>query len=248
MKCNNCGANFQTEELRCPYCGSENIIGEEWERERASSKSLYERMKAEFYNHGIVYTINKLLNKTLIILTIAFIVLLFINIMPGIFEAGTLSLKKALFKDQIMGQMEEYHASGEWDKLERYMSEYDMFGEENYVYCQAAIMERDYQEYMCSFMQYIELSEEDQDRYDYYLERAIDSSRDLYRADCGIYDELQSENWTKHKEYQEGVMRFWKASLGLTEEEIQFLIEEDYLYMEDEERYVAIIKERKAWE
>lgn len=247
MKCNNCGANFQTDELQCPYCGSRNIVGEEWQRERNLSQNFYEEMKRNFYEHGVLYVIDKVLNKALLLLFVAFIIVFILYMFPSMVEEGILDIKKAILKDQIIGQMEEYHQSGEWDKLEVYMSEYDMFEKENYVYCQAAIMERYYQDYMQEFMQYIELPEEEQEEGDYYIERFLRDSRDLYRADCGIYDDLRSANKEKHEQYKEEVLIFWKVSLGLTEEEIQFLIEEDYLYMEDEERYVEIIKERKAW-
>lgn len=44
MKCKNCGANYKTRELKCPYCNTENFIGKIWQAER-SRRSWTMKMK-----------------------------------------------------------------------------------------------------------------------------------------------------------------------------------------------------------
>lgn len=248
MKCINCGANFQTEELQCPYCGSKNIIGEEWEKERTSSKNFYERMRQQFYKEGLVYTCNKILNKAILILMIALFATFILYLLPSLTQEGSLAIKKKLLSNQIEKQMEAYHSAGEWDELERYMSEYDMFGKDTYAYTQAAFIARDYRKYMMEYMDFLDMSEEEQlDEENYQLEYVLRYSHQVVHVDCGIYDELCSENEEMYQIYRKKILDLWKGSLGLTDEEIDFLLENDYLYMEDEERYLAIIRERQAW-
>ncbi|MBQ2705548.1 MAG: hypothetical protein IJF60_01900 [Agathobacter sp.] len=248
MKCINCGANFQTEELRCPYCGSKNVIGEEWEKERVSSKSFYERMREQFYKEGIAYTCNKILNKAILILVIALFGTVILYILPSLTQEGSLAIKKKVLSNQIEKQMEEYHSAGDWDGLERYMSEYDMYGEETYVYTQAAFLARDYRKYMMNYMDFLAMSEEEQLEEDNYeLENVLQYSHEVVHVNCGIYDELCSENEEMYQIYRKKVLDLWKGGLGLNDEEIDFLLENDYLYMEDEDRYLEIIKERQAW-
>ena len=41
MKCKNCGAQYKTRELKCPYCNTENIIGKIWQSERSQAEMEY---------------------------------------------------------------------------------------------------------------------------------------------------------------------------------------------------------------
>lgn len=43
MKCKNCGAHYQTEELKCPYCGTENMTGQEWKEELEEAQEALDR-------------------------------------------------------------------------------------------------------------------------------------------------------------------------------------------------------------
>ena len=45
MKCKNCGAQYKTRELKCPYCNTENLIGKIWQTERSQAEMAYEEEK-----------------------------------------------------------------------------------------------------------------------------------------------------------------------------------------------------------
>ena len=45
MKCKNCGAQYKTREVKCPYCNTENLIGKIWQTERTQAELDYEAEK-----------------------------------------------------------------------------------------------------------------------------------------------------------------------------------------------------------
>lgn len=248
MKCNSCGANFQTADVKCPYCGSRNIVGEEWQEQRNWAKALYESTLRRFREEGALYAINAIMNKAIKILAIVILVCFGIFLIPSLFSEAVFELNKSLKLGEIEAQMEAYHSAGQYEQLEQVMDEYDMFGKEYYIYSQSAILYRNYQDYLIHKVSFFDMTEEEKLEDDYHIEYALRDSLDVYLLDCGIYDDLQVENSKQLETYQQEIMTFWKNVLGLTEEEIQYMIEEEYLYTEDWDRYIENIKERKAWQ
>lgn len=248
MKCNNCGADFQTADLKCPYCGTVNEIGEDWQKERAHYKNQYERILQELKIYGPMYVANKIVNKALVIFVIATVVLTLVYALPAIFEEASLGVKKALAGDRIEKQMAEYHKAGQWDDLRIYMDEYDMYSSDHYVYTQAAILQRYYNDYQMYKMKFMDLSEEEKQEDDYYLEQSIDDALEVYFVNCGSYRELQPENEAKLAEFQAEIEEYFRYMLGITEEEFAHILEEEYIYSDEMEDLIAKIKERKAWQ
>lgn len=248
MKCENCGADFQTADLMCPYCGSQNVIGYEWKKERNWYEKRYQKLLAELKAYGLPYVANRIMNRALVILGIVFAVLILVYTVPAIVSDVSLQMNKAIHKGSIEKQMKEYHESGQWDELLKVVDKYDVYSSETYVYTQAAIMQRHYQEYLMNKMAFLDMSEEEKQEDSYYLEYAIRNSREVYWVDCGIYSDLAKENEKQHKIFQEEIRSFWKVTLGLTEEEIQCFSEEEYISYEEMDEFILQIKERKAWQ
>ena len=248
MKCENCGADFKTADLKCPYCGTQNIIGEEWKKERNWYEKQYQKVLAELKAYGFPYVANRIMNKALIILGIVFAVLILVYAVPAIVSDTSLVVKKTLYKGTIEKQMKEYHESGQWDELLKVVDEYDMYSTETYAYTQAAIMQRHYQEYLMNKMAFLDMTEEEKQEDSYYLEYAIRNSREVYWVNCGIYSELDPKNAQQHVLYQEEIIAFWKVTLGLTEDEVRYFSEEEYISYEEMDALTLKIKERKAWQ
>ena len=45
MKCKKCGAHYRTRELRCPYCGTANPKGEQWQTQRESAEKELQQLE-----------------------------------------------------------------------------------------------------------------------------------------------------------------------------------------------------------
>lgn len=248
MKCVNCGADFSTADLKCPYCGTQNEIGEAWKKERNWYEKQYQKMLAELKAYGVPYVANRIMNKALVIMGIVFVILILIYAVPAIVSDVSLLAKRTLHKSTIEKEMKEYHQSGQWDELLKVVDEYDMYSSETYAYTQAAILQRHYQDYLMNKMAFLDMTEEEKQEDSYYLEYAIRDSRDVYWVDCGIYSDLDPQNVKQHKLFQEEIVTFWEVTLGLTEDEIRYFTEEDYISYDEMDALILKIKERKAWQ
>lgn len=76
MKCNSCGANYKTRELKCPYCGKANALGRLWKIKRTEAEEEYERARKEAGRKISVYSVDRILSRC-IVSVIGFFVLFF---------------------------------------------------------------------------------------------------------------------------------------------------------------------------
>ena len=146
---------------------------------------------------------------------------------------------------EALKTMEKYYNDEEYLELYFYMSEKDLFSEEYYVYSQAALLANKYHLYQPKKMSRLKEFEEGVPDDDYYVSYTLSESIGVYKIDVGIYDEEVSENQKIYDMYREEVMSFWVGTLGLTDEEIEFISDKDnYLFYEDEKALTAKIMER----
>lgn len=248
MVCKNCGANFQTADLKCPYCGTENSIGYEWQEERNRYENLYENISKNVKENGPMYVATNIINRAVKILLIISVALTILCLIPSVGESLGMGMKHMIGGVSVKNQLKEYHETGQWHELLMLVEEYSLFGKDNYVYSQAAIMQRNYEEYMLNKLEFLELSEEEKIEDDYCLERSIKASMDVYFVKCGIYSELEDENVKQHEKYKQEIEIYWRAMLGMTEEEVSYLTENKYLSSDEMDEMINKIKERKAWQ
>ena len=75
MKCKNCAANYKTRELKCPYCGTENLLGRIWQVERTQAELDYANEKKEVKKKIFSpYTADRILNRCLVVIACLYIV------------------------------------------------------------------------------------------------------------------------------------------------------------------------------
>jgi len=247
VKCKNCGANYKTKELKCPYCNTENLIGKIWQTERTQAELDYE---AEKQKVGKVllspYMAERLLNRAIIILIglfiASFLVIVIVVILSG-------PIEKLIFKmnqEEIEAQMEEYFTAGEYDKLDAYMEENFVESKDYYAYTQVTLMMFDYDSYMNHRLQFELLSKEEQLEDDFHLKYALKDSLDVYLCAWGNYREVDDRNAELFESMQKEIKAYWLGELMLTENEIEELIAVDYSSEIDEEKYMNLIKERRC--
>lgn len=248
MKCKNCGANYKTRELKCPYCNTENIVGKIWQAERSQAELDYENEKKKIGKILLSpYMINRLLNRTILILTGLYIVSFAIIVLVFILSEPLERLYNSVNKEKIEAQMAEYYDAGEYEKLDVYMEEEFVDPQEYYTYTQATLLTYDYNKYMECRLGFQALSEEEKLTDDYYLKYALKNSVDVYNLECGIYSEPDEKNRELYEMYQKDIMAYWVGTLGLTNEEVATLIQIEYSFDEEMDRIIQDIKERRCW-
>lgn len=229
MKCKNCGGQYKTRELRCPYCETENLLGKLWSVQRSEAELSYERERKAMGKFLISpYMLNRIMNRCLVTL-----VVLFVAYWVGAFLFFWISeqVEELSFKwnrDKIEAQMEEYYVAGEYDRLDAYMYEKDVDCTQYYAYTQATLLHNDYSRYMEYRLFYASLSEEEKAKDTYYLDYALDYSARVYTLDCGIYSELDERNRELYETYQKEIMAYWVGEVELSQEEIDYMKEWGY--------------------
>ncbi len=251
MKCSNCGGNYRTRELICPYCNTENALGRAWKKQRSDAELEYEKAREKAGKKVSIYVIDRIITRIMLIF-----ILIFIIGVAGIwiFEVARGFYLESYWKnhqDEVTEELEKYYVERDFVGMDAFLEKYSLYSTENpfYAYRQACIMHRAYEEYWEYKLQFLDVSYEEliADEHDYYeLRRTIEEAQDIYNVDIGIYDELDSRNQELWEEYSSEIMAFWKGTLGLTEEEIAYLTEDDYGYVDAE--FVKPIVERRAYD
>lgn len=246
MKCKNCGANYKTRELKCPYCNTENIVGKLWQTERTMAEIDYEKEKGKV---GKIifspYMYDRLISRAMYVLVILHIVSIAAVFLVALGSYGWQELIFRLNKAEIEAQMDEYYTAGEYEKLDAYMEEYEAISGYK-TYSTAIAMNWRYDEYLENRLNFQQLSEEEKSKDDYHLKYAIDYSAQVYNYECDIYGKYD-KNAELKADYQKEIMAYWVAELELTEDEITMLTSEEKYSYYDEARLIAQnVKDRRA--
>ena len=246
MKCKNCGANYKTRELKCPYCNTENVVGKLWQTERMRAEIDYEKEKGKV---GKIifspYMYDRLISRAMYVLVILHIVSIAAVFLVALGSYGWQELIFRLNKAEIEAQMDEYYTAGEYEKLDAYMEEYEAISGYK-TYSKATAMNWRYDEYLENRLNFQQLSEEEKSKDDYHLKYAIDYSAQVYNYECDIYGKYD-KNAELKADYQKEIMAYWVAELELTEDEITMLTsEEKYSYYDEAQLIAQNVKDRRA--
>ena len=65
--------------------------------------------------------------------------------------------------------------------------------------------------------------------------------------DEGIYSELDSRNEAQYKEWCQEILAYWKGTLGMTDDEVALLAEDDWSKSAEIDALIGTVREREAW-
>ncbi len=228
MKCKNCGGDYRTRELICPYCGTENLVGRLWMAQRTEAEQEYEAYRREAGRRVSPYVINRVFGRIavlmagLCILTLvgSVIVLLTAQLMHQ-YAVNRVDMEK---KQQTMDTL---YQENRLPELYAYMSAYDLIGEDQYVYTQAVLLNFDYENYRSHLLEFLELTEEEKQQDDYYLAYSIRWGNDVYQCRLGSYYALADENQTLYDSYCDDIRDSFVYAMGMTPEEADQILTSD---------------------
>ena len=101
MKCKNCGGQYKTKELMCPYCHTENLLGKIWMVQRSEAEEAYEREKRELGKTMLSpYMINRYLNRALVVSILLFTSIFVGMILIALGYSGIRELRLFINKDE----------------------------------------------------------------------------------------------------------------------------------------------------
>lgn len=247
MKCKNCGGNYKTRELKCPYCDTENLLGKVWMIERSEAELAYETKKREMGKFLVSpYMLNRVLNRCLIVLAALYVVL-FVGafLVFGVCELYQ-KISTTIRKEQIEAQMEAYFSAGQYEELDKYMYDNGVDGTAYYAYTQATLIQSDYDWFMEHRLYFDNMSQEEKIADDYHLKYTIKYALEVYSLDYSLYDELDARNTELYETYKKEILAYLVGVLQLTEEEIESVLEDSYITMDEEDMLEQIVRNRRG--
>lgn len=252
MKCNKCGANYDSVLVECPFCGEINTTGVEWEKEKNSAKLRLDNTRKMVIHSGPLYVINRVVNAILIVLAIA-AVLGFITLAIIFFVEEKIDERKQKNADYEVAL--ELYQQGEYYKLDQYMEEhkinslvdgYDLFLE-------AVRLNYQYDEFMEKWMRY----EKDKNNVEYinshpyWYATATDmlwECAEILQKGNYLYNVKNEENIPLYDRIVSTAKLFLMSEFGYSEEEIVTYFEDDDIgYSEFRDKVVRDAFSRKKW-
>lgn len=248
MKCKNCGGQYKTKELMCPYCHTENLLGKIWMVQRSEAEEAYEREKKELGKTMLSpYMINRYLNRAMVVSILLFTSIFVGMILIALGYSGIRELRLFINKDEIEATMAEYYEANEWEKLDAYMSDEEVDYSKYPVYTQATNVLFYYNRYLENRLSFESLTDEEKREKELYLGSALRYSIDTYKAKFGLYSEVYAENKAVYEECKKEILAWWIGELQMTKEEIESIENANYVYYSDIDALEEKIRERRGW-
>lgn len=267
MKCRNCGGDYRTRELKCPFCGTGNLLGKIWDVERSEAE---ERLRVAYAEKGrkkwTLYDTKRLLNRITLILFLISVIFLVAGIFVEYAWDFSANSKAKANMEEHLANCREYYDNGEYRKLENYlqvnglysMKELKQYTEIIYVFYVYDNFKCDYY-YMLRNMNdpyYKNYSSNAYDENDYYsdfwAENLLDDVRECIQLQEGnwrVRDSIYPENAKIWQAWSEEALAFAKGTMKLTEKELELLLENDnYLSTDTKKEILSGLRERGAWD
>lgn len=220
MKCVNCGAVLQPDQLLCPYCGAPNAQASDRQKELDAMEQKNRTLKREVLAGSkweIIYKIHKRVNIVLFCIFALTMVISF-----GIF---------LLTEGHVLGhkgtetEMLRYYEEGDYEKLYLCMNSGELFDpEKNYDYSHIALLWRSYENCQLYFAEAFEEYEKTGLYSTYDLEQCIKEGCEVLTGNCSyVYPALSATNQEKFAPYQEQVRILFTGALQIPEKMLEDL-------------------------
>lgn len=232
--------------LKCPYCGTENKIGEAWQKTENEARDDMLRTKKDIVRSMPLYITDKVVNIILIAAVIG--VILFFVVAVMVFWIGD----KFTVRKQSLASVEyaeELYETGTAEELYNYLDKYELQSVDTYDKYTEYV-------YLCNqwddFLQNVLYVQEkfdwgtDHNISTFYVRILLDDARDVLTENDWAYRDLEYEENLEYLEtLKEDAAAILMGTLEMTPEEITELTKSDDDGMEP---LVKQICERKGWE
>ncbi|MCR5716848.1 MAG: hypothetical protein K6G23_08385 [Lachnospiraceae bacterium] len=245
MKCKNCGANYRTIKMNCPYCGAENRLGRIWHAEQSEAERAFEEARKEQHRKYSPFILNRWLNRGILIALSMIVLSIVIVLAASLLDSLVPKIRYHRNAEKIEALMESYYQSGDYRMLRTMMDEYDLYGQDRYVYSQACFLYYDYRDFTAdkyTVLQDILMGDGISET---RLQLALMHARRFCICSLGDYSALAPENEDYYLNCLDEIKAFLVGYLGMTEHEWTDLCDADQFY--DEDVITATLMKRRAY-
>lgn len=249
MICKKCGYDYPAKELKCPYCGEPNPLGEKWKNEENQARKETLLAKAKVIHSMPLYVADKVMN---VILLVAVAVTV-ITILVLMIAYGAESIHITRQQDAASVQdAEELLAAEDYTGLYAYLQSHQVYGQADFKkYTGRVRLYDDDQTFMRDLFRIQEVLDwpaGQQIRPSWVKYVLLDGKDILEMETDSSYSGLEyEENKEYYDDMKQDVAAALLGTLGMTEEELADLMgmERD---SEEMDELIRRIFERKGWD
>lgn len=219
MKCPNCGGEVSVNDIKCPYCGTPNPEGIQFQAEVHERRSFNEYLRNKIKEQMRLPLMQRILNLSIFFLLLIFIIQIFISVGIYVLAEGNVLAGLRRPEDYEL-QMAQMYEEGSYGELRSFMEQYGVDGTDYPKYMQMCLLAFDYQEYLFHSMSCTEALEQGILPDDYHFRYAIDTAKELLNPHIPAYPVIYPENQPVLEAWQEEITVQLAGMFSLTEEEI----------------------------
>ena len=135
MICKKCGYDYPAKELKCPYCGEVNPLGEKWKNEENLARKETLLTKARVIHSMPLYVADKVMNVILLVIT-AVTALTFL-VLAIVFGLGGIHITRQHNQASVQ-EAEELFTAEDYVGLYDYLKSHQVYGQEGFKNIQSA--------------------------------------------------------------------------------------------------------------
>ncbi len=254
MKCPNCGANYRLLDRTCPYCGTNNALGNIWGTRVDDAKRDLEATRENVRKITPAYVYTRAIHWVLILEILLFVVA-FIGLVIYSFTSDKMTeRRKEKNQAQYLADLEELYQDGEWAEIHYYLLDQDIYTDEGYEkYYGVAYMYDHFERFDENRMELEAYLSDPNYVYDAdYDDREHAAYDMMYEAETILNEGEYS--YRKYilcdaqiEEYRAIIEESLRNQVGLTDDEITFLETEEYIYSADRNEIIDRIATEKGW-
>ena len=249
MICKKCGYDYPAKEVKCPYCGERNPLGEKWRNEENLARKETLLTKAKIIHSMPLYVADKVMNVILlVVVAVTAIAILVLAIGVGLEDIHiTCQRNRASVQEA-----EELFVAEDYVGLYDYLQSYEVYGQEEFKkYTERVRLYDDDQTFLSDLFRIQQVldwpaGQQISSRLVKYV--LWDAKNILERETGSSYRKLQyEENKEYYNDMKQDVAAALLGTLGMTEEELSDLMgmERD---SEEMDELIRRIFERKGWD
>lgn len=242
MKCSGCGAQLDSHQLICPYCGRLNHLAKERKETIDHLEQENQRTRRHILEENkvdIIYHIYRKVNIALLIVMVVAVVFSF--------EYDTRVASRMGSGRGSKTAMKQYYEAGDLENLYYCMSDGDYFDPDAYYdYSQAALMWSTYMDcqnfFADAYEDYLEKGAYD----GYAVERCVEEGLSVLTGNISYTypaSNMSERNQELIKPYQEKVCTLFTGMMQIPEEALANMDKEKIYNYEKEEELTSYVKE-----
>ena len=227
MICKKCGYDYPAKELKCPYCGEPNPLGEKWRNEENLARKEALLAKAKIIHSMPLYVADKVMNVILlVVVAVTAITILVLAIGVGLEDIHiTCQRNRASVQEA-----EELLAAEDYTGLYDYLHSYEVYGQEEFEkYTERVRLYDDDQAFMRDLFRIQEVLDwpAGQQMHPNWVKYVLLDGKDILEMETDFsYRGLEyEENKEYYDDMKQDVAAALLGTLEMTEEELLELID-----------------------